>query len=174
MAQSNLEYQNSFHLLLSDLDLKNYKTFQLITNLVKNIQCNMRNFIMQNFKSKISNFIITTDNNNEIILYNKNGEIKLAQCIQVDETVINTIIINFYKDIPIKCVNNNKTILAFLTDQGLIKKASQIINCNKLRKINLPNDEIYVMMSGNKIIVKNRRTKIKALDEYAIRINDLD
>ena len=72
--------------------------------MVKNIQkeqCNKTNLIMQNFKSKISHFIITTDyNNNEIISYNKNGEIKLAQLIQVHEIEINTnilIVTNIYR-----------------------------------------------------------------------------
>ena len=57
IEQLNLEYQNSFHLLLGDFDLKNYKIFQLITNLVRNIQkeqCNMKNLIMQNFENRIN------------------------------------------------------------------------------------------------------------------------
>ena len=117
----------------------------------------------------------TKDNDeNEIVLHNKNGEIKLAQCIQVQKVEINNNIINCYKDIPIKFKNNNKTISAFLTNQGIIKRVSQIISCNRFRRVNLPNSELYVVMSGNRIMIKNRRTKIKTLDEYEFKINKLD
>jgi hypothetical protein len=165
LMKSEVDFQNNFHLTLSDVDLKTYKLL-VFTNRIGNFnnkfKCNILKTILNSFKRNFNEFLtIENTKNDELIFYNANGDIKLTKCIEIRKIIFKNTMNECFNDLQIIMINNKKESPAFLSDQGIIRKYSRIIPCNQKRIIYTPNNTHQIQIEGKNIkIVNFTRNKI--------------
>ena len=98
-------------------------------------------------EKKYNNDIIITDlHGNEIIILNKQGNMVIMNCTGINNiTIVNQTTDKCYDDVPIKFQLNLEEKDGYLRNNGIIMNSSSKGNCNKIKIINLPNNQqLYV------------------------------
>jgi hypothetical protein len=172
LIKSDIDYQNNFHLTLGDVDLKSFKLLAIMTKLgmqTQKYQCSTLKTILKNFKKNINEYFVLEDpDGEEMILYNDQGEVKLCRCIEIRKILIKEEMVGCFNDLQIIIDNNNKSVPAFLTDHGIIRKYSKIVPCNSIRIITTPDNKIRIQIEGTKVKIEKstaRRISIN-FNEY--------
>ena len=158
LEESTSDINLKTHLILADVDFRTNSLLSLILNFndVLNQQfCNVLKIIIKSYEKQINtHFIIYDINGKEIVLFNKDGEILISRCTHVNKIFIKTNINNCYEDLAITFNIQDQNRTGFLTNDGIIKLASKIDDCNIKRIIDIPSKLIQIIKTGNKVEIK--------------------
>jgi hypothetical protein len=115
---------------LADKDYSFYNELET-QNKIRDYVCNNFLSILYTFKNMENKFRRVLDSNgNNLILYVKNGNVIVPQCIEINKINVPDDIRMCYDDIPISFKQNNKTeTKAFLRNTGIITKTSEETYC---------------------------------------------
>lgn len=163
LMKSDLDYKNNFHLEMGDIDLKTYKLLA-ITNKIggtnQHFQCSIIKTILQNFKKEINNILtITNSKKEEITLINEHGLIKVTNCLELKTLSIAKEMMECFRDLQVIIQYNHKNTTGFLSDNGVIKKFSEVIPCYQKRIIEIPNSTVQIFLEGKYTKIINSTQK---------------
>ena len=165
------------HLMLADIDLGSYKIYTLIAKMNQDFierSCYQNFLLIELMENQIDEFFVIRDNlKKEVILYNKDGEIIIANCNNVTSIEFSLRNQYCYYDIPIRFNFNNETTTGFLTNEGIIRKDSKIVDCSHVRTIGLPNKSSKLILTRSRIkLLHNDKSKnIQFLTKDKIELN---
>jgi len=155
-ANSNIKIIDG--LLLAEIDFNKRQIIELIVNIFQSSNSKLCQLFksIANIYSKIDDeyFKINDFNGNEAILYSDQGLIYVPQCLNINQIEIINETKNCFKDIPIKTQIKNRTIIAFLTQDKIIRLFSKEQSCNN-NKLTIHLNNKTIVKENNKVIIKN-------------------
>jgi hypothetical protein len=109
---------------------------------------------------------------NDLVIYVKNNIVYTPKCAIINEIEIITETNFCFKEIPIKFVKENRTIMGFLNANKIITLSSENIMCNGLQSVIFLSNNIALEYIDNKVIITDSR---KLSNKFTnIQIHKLD
>lgn len=98
--------------------------------------------------------------NNELIVYNRNGELIISSCLEMNEveTVSNQ---DCTHEIKIKFTAYNQTRYGYLSNNGIIKTMSKNLICEDTKSVHLPSYRELIFQDDKFKIIEHKRIKYK-------------
>lgn len=82
---------------------------------------------------------------NDVVLYNDHGTLLIPQCATVQEIIVQNTT-RCYHDLPVTYIIEDKKYNGFLTQDNILKKTSDIVECATIR------DKTYYVSESAKIL----------------------
>ena len=144
------------HLILSDIDFRTFKLFNIMikfSNKISREICLTNENIVENNLDKYDEFFVINGLGKNEIIYNNYGELIVTTCISIDEIeIIDSEIL--YKELKVKFTYQNKSLIGFLTKNGIIRSSSIQVDIEKLDVFRLPSNAL-ILRKGKNIKLKN-------------------
>ena len=152
-------------LQLSDSDYYELKNIKMIERINKRV-CKLFRTDLELFRLTKSKFLkLKDDNNNQLILFSSNNAIFVPTCVDIETFFTKDKTIFCYKDIAVSFYLNDKEINGFLTEDLVLVKSSNHVDCTKSpRSFQFPALKVTIELQDNNIIAKH-------FDFRSIRIN---
>jgi hypothetical protein len=121
------------HILLADINYNSHKNNQdinLLYNILVREQCNLYNNIINLMKMTNVYCTYTDANDQQLIILNKNNQLIINKCININKITINPIINDIcYNQFQVNFNINQIQYIGFLTNNQIIISNSSFINC---------------------------------------------
>ena len=124
---SKIDINSKFNMILADIDAVEFNIYNELENIERKLNkhlCNIWHILWNIMETKNDEFFtIRNLKNEEINIFNRNGEIILSECLVVDDVASMKISDDrCYNGLPVQVSLNNASIFAFLDNNGIIRK----------------------------------------------------
>jgi len=159
LQNSSRELKAVHQLIISDLDYKsltgNERTTQLVNKLNEHL-CNSFRMILKLYEKQTNKYFVINDLlGNEITLFNNDGLVMIADCVQINNiSIVENMLKCFEYPEVYFTVDNNKEYATLFNDNIIAKNKEVILDC-KRRRITLTggNTKIIITKNGSNIIL---------------------
>jgi hypothetical protein len=160
LISSPRELKTSQHLILSDMDYKHFtmnRQSNERTNKLSEQMCQTLKTLLRIFAKQQNEFLILNDlKGDELILFNNDGLIQIADCKNISRIKVIEKMADFFEQPEaIIYINGSETKVSVFNDLIVAKDKEIKINCNRRRITQLPElDRVMITQNGRTDIFK--------------------
>jgi len=162
IGKSQGELKEMHQFMIADLDFKIAVGADRTTALINKVNlhnCQIMQMLIKAFGKQYNKFIIVSDlTGNEVVLFNNDGLIMIADCTSLERVTLLETMTECYEQPQITFVLNDTKYIASLFEDGILSNNKNIhLDCNKRTITKIPNNRAIV-------ITKNKTSKLIVID----------
>ena len=172
------EIKSMHHLILSDIDYKeltNAKRSRLLSNKINENLCKTLKMVLTVFEKQHNKYLTINDiTGNEMVLFNNDGLILIADCVNISSVTIQTNMKACLSFPEVSFTLFNKKYSMSLFDDHIVSFNKEVKTNCKARKLTLlPNNKLIITLNGTNEIV-DIDNKLKEIGLTELEKEELD